>query len=85
MGLFSMYTGLIYNDVFSKSLNVFGSHWSVKSVNTTDILDNKELQLNPSYDYSTTPYPFGIDPVWQVKLSHFAIPFANYRLFKRIF
>lgn len=60
-----MYTGLIYNDMFSKSLNVLGSHWKVT---ITELNLNITLhQLNPKgADYDQTPYPFGLDPVWQV-------------------
>lgn len=66
MGLFSMYTGLMYNDIFSKSLNVFGSSWN-HSYNQSTLMENKDLQLNPdSTDYYQQPYPFGIDPVWQL-------------------
>ncbi|XP_050461396.1 V-type proton ATPase 116 kDa subunit a 1 isoform X1 [Cataglyphis hispanica] len=66
MGLFSMYTGLIYNDIFSKSLNIFGSNWMINYDQST-IQSNKDLQLNPSSeDYVDYPYPFGMDPVWQL-------------------
>lgn len=65
MGVFSMYTGLIYNDIFSKSLNIFGSHWQV-NYNASTISSNKVLQLSPKTDFLETSYPFGMDPVWQV-------------------
>lgn len=69
MGVFSIYTGLIYNDIFSKSINIFGSSWKVPYDEST-VMDknNALLQLNPSFNdsYTQVPYPFGIDPVWQL-------------------
>lgn len=70
MGLFSMYTGLIYNDFFSKSLNLFESRWLNVYDNET-LINNKYLQLDPVTAYTQTPYPFGIDPVWQVIMRFF--------------
>ncbi|XP_022201975.1 V-type proton ATPase 116 kDa subunit a1 isoform X2 [Nilaparvata lugens] len=67
MGVFSFYTGIIYNDVFSKSLNVFKSQWSVTGYNHSTVMTNHYLQLNPSTEqYSGLPYTIGLDPVWQL-------------------
>ncbi|XP_061397032.1 V-type proton ATPase 116 kDa subunit a 1-like [Musca vetustissima] len=64
MGLFSLYTGFIYNDVFSKSMNIFGSSWRAR-YNTTTVLDNPNLQMNPEYHVEGV-YPMGLDPIWQL-------------------
>lgn len=69
MGVFSMYTGLIYNDMFSKSLNVFGSTWKIH-YNTSTIMENEHLQLDPKDAYIQSSYPFGLDPIWQVARSN---------------
>ncbi|EDV93300.1 GH19225 [Drosophila grimshawi] len=63
MGLFAVYTGFHYNDCFSKSYNIFGSHW-VLQYNRTTVLTNPALQLNPATDQRGV-YPMGIDPIWQ--------------------
>lgn len=67
MGLFSIYTGFVYNDVFSKSMNIFGSQWSIH-YNVSTVLDNPELELNPASSdlHDTFVYPIGLDPAWQL-------------------
>ena len=57
MGVFSMYTGLIYNDAFSKSLTLFPSHWKWPSDFTEG--QTVEAELKGSYRY-----PFGLDWGW---------------------
>ncbi|XP_053708049.1 V-type proton ATPase 116 kDa subunit a isoform X2 [Synchiropus splendidus] len=76
MGIFSIYTGTIYNDCFSKSINIYGSGWSVRPMfnprvggnwSEQTLLDNRVLQLDPAVDgVFNGPYPIGIDPIWNI-------------------
>jgi V-type H+-transporting ATPase subunit a len=50
MGIFSLYTGLVYNDIFSKVIPLFPPMWK---------LNNGTYEAVPGY-----VYPFGIDPSW---------------------
>ena len=59
MGIFSMYTGLIYNDLFSKSLSIFPSAWKWEP--PEDWHENTTLIAKPKEDYC---YPFGLDWMW---------------------
>jgi len=81
MGLFSIYTGLIYNDVFSKSVNIFGSSWR-SNYNLSTVRDNPTLTLSPSTDdyKDKLPYPFGLDPVWQLAAANKIIFLNSYKM-----
>jgi V-type H+-transporting ATPase subunit a len=52
MGLFAIYTGLIYNDIFSRSIDIFGSGWRFDS--------HEGIAIGKQ----TGVYPIGIDPAW---------------------
>jgi len=54
MGLFSIYTGLIYNDVFSKSLHLFRSGWTFPEGESGIVHGEPNGYV----------YPFGLDPGW---------------------
>uniref|UniRef100_A0A8C7HJX5 V-type proton ATPase subunit a n=1 Tax=Oncorhynchus kisutch TaxID=8019 RepID=A0A8C7HJX5_ONCKI len=65
MGLFSVYTGAIYNECFSRGLSPFSSG------HTHTYTCNNFLSLDPNITgVFTGPYPFGIDPVWGMSNNH---------------
>ncbi|KIK99754.1 hypothetical protein PAXRUDRAFT_822438 [Paxillus rubicundulus Ve08.2h10] len=53
MGLFSIYTGLVYNDIFSRSLHIWHSGWDFPE-GTGTIVGEPNGHI----------YPFGLDPGW---------------------
>jgi V-type H+-transporting ATPase subunit a len=69
MGVFSVYTGIVYNDIFSRSFNIFGSSWTTDGYTIDIVTGNAELTLDPYTNFArlnASPYPIGLDPIWQV-------------------
>jgi len=63
MGIFSVYTGCIYNDAFSQPYNFFDAMWEDTPEEHTSpkFMDNMKLLKE---EHIGNPYPFGIDPEW---------------------
>uniref|UniRef100_A0A8C3W4W8 V-type proton ATPase subunit a n=1 Tax=Catagonus wagneri TaxID=51154 RepID=A0A8C3W4W8_9CETA len=77
MGLFSVYTGFIYNECFSRATAIFPSGWSVAAMANQSGWSDAFLAEHPllALDPNVTgvflgPYPFGIDPVWSLAVNH---------------
>uniref|UniRef100_A0A8C0V5D0 V-type proton ATPase subunit a n=1 Tax=Cyanistes caeruleus TaxID=156563 RepID=A0A8C0V5D0_CYACU len=77
MGAFSIYTGFIYNECFSKATAIFPSAWSVATMANHSSWSSEYLAAHPSLtlDPNVTgvfrgPYPFGIDPIWSLATNH---------------
>ncbi|XP_022184983.2 V-type proton ATPase 116 kDa subunit a1 [Nilaparvata lugens] len=75
MGMFSIFSGLMYNECFGRATSLFASGWQVApALETLNSGDSKSTELAPDVSF-TRPYWFGIDPVWH--LSKNSIVFKN--------
>ncbi|XP_015279667.1 PREDICTED: V-type proton ATPase 116 kDa subunit a isoform 3 isoform X2 [Gekko japonicus] len=77
MGAFSVYTGFIYNECFSKATTIFPSGWSVATMvnhsgwSSDYLAAHPVLGLDPNISgVFKGPYPFGIDPIWSLAINH---------------
>ena len=61
MGVFSIYTGFIYNDIFSKSMNLFSSGWKYVVPKDYDVTKGATLVAEK---ITGKTYPFGLDWAW---------------------
>ncbi|KAK2381727.1 V-type proton ATPase subunit a3 [Trifolium repens] len=69
MALFSIYTGLIYNEFFSVPFELFGpSAYECRDLSCRDSTTIGLIKTGPTY-------PFGLDPVWHGTRSE--LPFLN--------
>ncbi|KAJ2658910.1 H(+)-transporting V0 sector ATPase subunit a [Coemansia sp. RSA 1199] len=57
MGIFSMFTGLLYNDIFSRALGIFASGWAWPTDKGGEGITVEATKLSHVY-------PIGIDPAW---------------------
>ncbi|KAJ2078727.1 H(+)-transporting V0 sector ATPase subunit a [Coemansia sp. RSA 988] len=57
MGIFSMFTGLLYNDIFSRAMGLFGSGWAWPTDQGGEGITVEAAKLDHVY-------PVGIDPAW---------------------
>uniref|UniRef100_A0A7N0T248 V-type proton ATPase subunit a n=1 Tax=Kalanchoe fedtschenkoi TaxID=63787 RepID=A0A7N0T248_KALFE len=69
MAIFSIYTGLIYNEFFSVPFELFGrSAYACRDLSCKDSTTVGLIKVGPTY-------PFGVDPVWHGSRSE--LPFLN--------
>jgi len=67
MGFFAFYCGLIYNDMTSISLNLFGSCYDPNTSDTSKYINNVNANTTDILRTSNDcVYPFGIDPIWSI-------------------
>lgn len=64
MGLFSIFTGFVYNEFFAIPLDLFGTRWEYTNSSIMACgIDNCEVPAEVRAPIH--PYPLGFDPIWK--------------------
>jgi len=66
MGLFAVYAGTLYNDMFSLGLNLFGSKWAFDGQEDLEVEEGTVAYMTGIYGDPSSVYPYGLDPAWKV-------------------
>ncbi|XP_072931104.1 V-type proton ATPase 116 kDa subunit a 1-like [Epargyreus clarus] len=64
MGIFTLFTGFLYNEYFSKPIILMTPFWK-NTFEREEIENNEYLTLNPSAE-TNPPYIYGVDPIWKL-------------------
>jgi V-type H+-transporting ATPase subunit a len=82
MGIFSVYVGIIYNDIFSLPLYIFPSGWEFNNVTIpANGTQPERSQWKASHTYT---YPIGVDPVRCSCLLQVAVDRFRYGIFRKM-
>jgi len=65
MGFFAVYAGLMYNDMFSLGLNLFGSRWVYEGQYEGEVEEGSSAMQTAAYGDASSVYPVGLDPAWK--------------------
>jgi V-type H+-transporting ATPase subunit a len=66
MGFFAIYAGLIYNDMFSLGLNLFGTRYEFYGQVDNIVSEGAVAEQTAEFGSAASVYPFGLDPIWHV-------------------
>ncbi|GJQ11772.1 hypothetical protein GpartN1_g3563.t1 [Galdieria partita] len=78
MGVFSLYTGFIYNEFFGVAMNLFGSRWKFNS--SSNFACGIDNCADPSQSLPPRNiYPIGFDPIWSQALNGLTF-FNSYKM-----
>ncbi|XP_047524938.1 V-type proton ATPase 116 kDa subunit a 1-like isoform X1 [Pieris napi] len=64
MGVFTLFTGFLYNEYFSKPITLMTPYWK-NTFTREEIEKNQYITLNPVFE-TNSPYIFGVDPIWKL-------------------